>query len=324
MPSHRKRREQLYTQYAANLKLVKTAIPLEPDIDDTIVCPVCFRLFDRTALDSIQTLTLDHVPAEALGGRDSEGVLLCGDCNHKLGNKLDASAKVHLSTRDFIDNVPGASKDGYLSFGSHSESVAEFHYDDAGRLIIKRNPQRVNPISGRQEADYLQSLVDKSTVNITGLIRFNDAPPQFVNVAWLRYAYLIFFRQFGYLGILHNNFDLLRKQIQNPTENLLPNGWESALTGFTRLPPGIHAIQRPKDFQSFVVVFDVSTEIRTRRKAIILPNLDWPGLTIYDRLLSLSDSAQSINMEGVQIPPYPEFWTNLQSCSFGLFKIFSA
>jgi hypothetical protein len=312
---HRRRREQLYNQYAANLKLAKTVVSLEPDIDDTILCPLCFRLFDRAALEVPQALTLDHVPPQALGGQDSQAVLVCGNCNHNLGTKLDARAKVHLATKDFIENVPGSSVEGHFAFGSLPKAVAEFRYDDIGSLRISRDSKRVNPVIGKQEQDYLQSLVGQLNVNTTAQMQFADADPQLVSVAWLRYAYLIFFRWFGYMGIFHENFTRVREQILNPSENLLSMAWESFTAEFaTTLSPGVHAIQRPVNFQSFVVVFDVSTQLRTIRKVVILPRLNQPGLAIYDRLISLRNIPQRIDIKGTQVPQFPEYWTDLQAC----------
>src|SRR6266545_5906025 len=94
----KQRPDRLYNQYAANLKLVKSRVSIEPDIDDTIICPVCFRLFERTDLENAQAITLDHIPPKSLGGQGSQVVLTCGNCNSRSGNTVDAHAEILLST----------------------------------------------------------------------------------------------------------------------------------------------------------------------------------------------------------------------------------
>jgi hypothetical protein len=320
--NRKKRREQLYNEYAANLKLVKPRVTIEPDIDDTIICPICFRIHTRADLEIPQAITLDHIPPKALGGRDSQGVLTCGNCNSKSGDKVDAHAKIHLSTMDFVAGIPGASKDGQFALGSIPSSDAEFHYDDKGRLNIRRNPKRMNLALGRQESDFLQSMVGEENMNTPAQMKFTGANLQLVSVAWLRYAYLSFFRCFGYLGVLHETFNEVRRQILHPNEAILPNTWELNPAPFINFPEGMHAIQSPVALQSYIVIFDVATSLRVRRKAVVLPKLGKLAQYFYEEWEPLWIESAGGSLAGEEVPQMPEYWTNLYLCARGLFQSF--
>jgi hypothetical protein len=141
------RRRELFDLYASNLTIIKESsiIQILPDVPDTILCPICWQMFERTHLDDPQTLTLDHVPPESLGGKDADGVLLCGNCNHSLGSKVDRPLKQTMQAADFAAGSPGSSVNARLSLGKMSGIDVEIRNSEEGALKILIDGRRVNP-----------------------------------------------------------------------------------------------------------------------------------------------------------------------------------
>ncbi len=71
---------------------------LQPSLEGSIYCPLCFRLLDRAAL-AADEVTEEHIIQRAIGGR--RVTLSCGKCNHTLGARVDS----HLVARIKIERA---------------------------------------------------------------------------------------------------------------------------------------------------------------------------------------------------------------------------
>ena len=112
-------------------------------------CPICLRSFTRDAAEKGQTVTLEHVPPETLGG--SVKCLTCKPCNNSAGRKLDRAAermnraimdlKAGLG-RKVVVNACGSQETGYLSMDGGLDPEAIRRLPGGGP-----RPRRVYPRS---------------------------------------------------------------------------------------------------------------------------------------------------------------------------------
>ena len=231
-----KLRERLFNLHSQNLSIVKkfSNINIQPDITDSFVCPLCFRIFSRAALDISQILTLEHVPPQVFGGKDSKGILLCGECNHNSGTKLDRQIQIKLETDDFLSAVPGAAVEGRYSIGPNPTFVATIRIPEQNIIQIDGDAKRSNPKEKDQEIEYITSL--DGSQELAGKFSFNAGNRHLADIGLLRIAYLMAFRTFGYGLIFHPNMFQVRNQIRDPQAEILPRSWVLTSIDFHQSP----------------------------------------------------------------------------------------
>jgi hypothetical protein len=138
------------------------------------------------------------VPPEAFGGTDAKGILLCGECNHKSGTKLDRQIQIKLETDDFLAGIPGAAVEGRYSIGPNPTFVATLRIPELNTIQIEGDGRRSNPREKEREIAYMDSLGE--IPDLSGSISFKAGKPHLANIGLLRIAYLLLFRMFGYGG----------------------------------------------------------------------------------------------------------------------------
>ncbi len=79
-PKTRRRLEALFDLYSSNASLYS-------ELNGVFVCPLCFRGFERSAIEK-KLLSVEHVVSSKLGGRIE--TLTCTKCNNNQGSSLDA------------------------------------------------------------------------------------------------------------------------------------------------------------------------------------------------------------------------------------------
>ena len=247
-------------------------------------CPLC--LVEYT-LDQIDLLSVDHVPAEALGG--SRMVLTCKACNSDSGHDV----QIHMIRRERTANVfsgelsePHAARISFLR-GAEAEPRASVN----GVVFTERSGPTTLTVSEANEPEDIASFRREMEAAVGSLdwrfrVRFDQ--DQFHNIAarvgWLREAYLVAFAVFGYTYILDPALETVKRQIDQPQTQIIerfklfdPKG-DPAARGF-------YLIQQPAAIQSFAVQFG--------RHWVFLP---WPGsdVDIYAALPGIGDGQEMV------------------------------
>ena len=275
------------------------------------------REFQRKDLNIPQRLTLDHVPAKALGGKDSDTVFICGECNHNRASKLDAAAKEATDLWALSSSIPGSSTEIKLALGDGLELPAEMSIDSQGHLVISRNPKQIDPGSrvAEQERNTIHTWLQRPDRRITAQIRLRTRPVQHASLAYLRYAYLIFFRWFGYAGIVLSNLAPVRDQLLNPDDKFLQGTWDLEHTELRQLPPGVYVIREPKEWRAFLVIYHLRIHGQRKQKSIILPGFGNESSDIGWKPISHTGSSSIVNLEVISLPKTLDlYWDNPEWC----------
>jgi hypothetical protein len=233
------------------------------------VCPVCVEGFVREAVIN-GTLTEEHVPPEALGGRGL--VLTCKTCNNTAGTQLDAHAHrqqtIDRATKGHPTNRPLKVKVRIRDVELH----ARYTFDGAqGSLSI---PREIN--SPQALAALAQGGVITQGTSVTLEHTGDRYSPLGANISWLRSGYLAAFALFGYKVVFDPAMQIVRTQI-------LKNETRHIVSHLTNIPPEVHAraqgpflafLESPPLERGLCVAFG--------RHGVLLPA---PGdMAFYDRL----------------------------------------
>ena len=198
-------------------------------------CPICLRSFTRDAAEKGQTVTLEHVPPETLGG--SVKCLTCKPCNNSAGRKLDRAAermnraimdrKAGLG-RKVVVNACGSQETGYLSMdgGLDPEAIRRLPGSSDAKQQREKSLQQQH---GQEIALWVEATRRPSSkwdVNKGFTISMPKEPPgNYVMVSWLRSAYLLVFSLLGPAGYQYAESEAIRpirEQIMKPDEELAP------------------------------------------------------------------------------------------------------
>jgi hypothetical protein len=305
---NRIRREQLFNKLVNNLQVLADSheIKVEPESPDAIVCPTCFVIFPREALDVPQALTIEHVPPDFAGGIRADTVLLCGKCNHTFGHQLDSQLQIMLDTNDFLEQIPGAAIEGKYAFGDVPQMVATIRVPDNNTMHIHPDPKRANPKHVEKQIEIFEHTTDPT--DLTGRFSFSLGKRHLADVALLRIAYLIAFRVLGYGYIFQRNLTPVREQIKNPTADILPKKWVLPSNLISGISPGIYRVTEPEYLRCLLVSFNLNSKLRTTNHVVLLPNVRQPGLGVY-QWLDDQKEAVKITFKATEILESPEYLT---------------
>ena len=291
-----------FDRYARNLNAVKAhpRVHLQPDLDDVVICPQCFKPITREEL-SIQNsqFSLEHVPPEALGG--SIRTFTCRDCNSWSGHYLDNYLLNSLYLRDFLQMKPGASVDALVTIGDEAHVTAELTYTSDGILQILADPTRSNP-SKLEKARRMMNVNPPPVINFRFKGKGRGTIPRRPEAALLRIAYLYAFSVFGYGFLINFGSQAVRSQFRKPEENILPSWGISQDDTLPNEALGINIITTPKELRSFMVVFDLNYAFDTVRYSVLIPGPTLPGTNIYHYLARRTDGQTAIEMKLAPIP----------------------
>jgi hypothetical protein len=134
----------------------------------------------------------------------------------------------------------------------------------------------------------------------SGIRMFSEQWERYSNIALLRIAYLWGFSIFGYSFIFTEAMQMIRKQIMNPKEQLLPS-FGILTSDFPNEILGISRITEPDKLKSFLVVFDLSNEQtkHSRRYGVLLPQPNDMSLSVYDVYKSLGQEETQVSFTTV-------------------------
>ena len=209
------RREEFYRRGAAALtRLYGREMPY--------ACPQCLDLFDRADLES-KNLTLEHVPPASIGG--SEICLTCRVCNNTAGSDYEFSLSEAAKLREMYAALRGQS----TYTGPVRVAVAGIETNATiviadGKVELAVYESRNNPGTFRQQlGSYGARASDRDDpvqLKVSGSVRA-DARSLFIS--HLRSAYLAAFSFFGYSYILDTKLDVVRQQLLNSKDVVVPN-----------------------------------------------------------------------------------------------------
>jgi hypothetical protein len=286
-----KKREQLFNLYSQNLAIVKQhpRIRLEPDLDDVCVCPICMKFFPREALSISEGfkdhLTLEDVPPVALGGKVR--TLTCKICNNSGGSQLESHLANKLNLEEAVEGLANASIDGLLHPTKETNLAATIHIQGKSGIHIQYHPNRSHPAHVNQ----FQTLVNSGSFGKFSLDSFSTYKELRPEIALLRIAYLLAYSTFGVGFLINFNLQLIRDQIQSPDRKILEH-WGISSIDYPDNVLGINIVTKPKELQSFLVIFELRTLIRATRHGVLLPGPTNPGLNIYKWLSNLPENQE--------------------------------
>jgi hypothetical protein len=305
---------RFFDAYSKNLEAVKQdpRIQIVPDESGIFLCPLCFKGFTRE--DIVQAdprklpVSIEHVPPKAVGGRAR--TITCRSCNNSSGHYLDSHLVHKLTMLDFVQRTPGASVDARIRLNDDIDlgGTIEFGKDEGVQIWLSK-----------ERSDPAQTKRLKETTNIKS-VHFTTSGksgkihnPRKADCNLLRIAYLWAFSVFGY-GFLVNDFlSYVRYQFENPLEEALPHLGISPMNEVPDEYLGVHILTKPRELQSFMIVFDVESALKRFRYGVLLPGPTAPGANIYQALQE-SPQEGSITFSSRHIPENEDFINDPELC----------
>jgi len=184
MPKKRaKRRLELFDVYATNAGFHFG------DFKGRFLCPICYRDFDRCAVQP-DTLAVDlaHVYPESMGGKLE--TLTCKDCNSRIGTKYDSQLAIQKRAHDALKVGATRPVNARIKFqGGHAgidltRAGDGFHF----HVVVKKTNPAVVPA-------LFEALAKKGS---EFQLSYKWGNPYRSDVAILHAAYLSLFRAYGY------------------------------------------------------------------------------------------------------------------------------
>jgi len=209
------------TRHKLFKKSVKSLQSISDLQEEYYVCPLCLRGFKEEAIKS-DILTFEHVPQKSIGGKKL--LLTCDKCNSEAGYKFESDLHKRERVKSFVHALVGKEEfEGRikLTLGGVKTNTKIKIKDGSVRFEI---PEMINnPKKREQQFNHLQKLVDEQITdykfNVEAVDRFSKNK---VKVSYLKSAYLAAFAALGYGYILRKELDIVRKQIQNPQKDIIP------------------------------------------------------------------------------------------------------
>ena len=299
------RREIFLRKYIKDVEQLNIAFP--EGYDDmgkgSFICPLCLRIFNVGQLGEQvnRYITIEHIPPENLGGKPI--ALTCKDCNSTCGHDLD----VYL--RNEVEHYERAyfnGSKGHFSKYRHGgvEVNAITNEDKDGTVNIRIEKKLNSPIVLDTFCESVKSSEDDLRIKGHLILGDHKRDTMKADVAMLKSSYLYAFNKFGYKYILSTKLDAIRKQIQNPNEDILPPYY--LLFNEEHIPNNI-----PDDIYIFtldgervlvvILTLKLSNSNFLHRIATVLPMPDQKDLELYNRLMDILASKGNIEVEYIGI-----------------------
>lgn len=187
--------------------------------DEKYLCPICGRVFSIKDIDN-NKLTLEHIPPKAIGSHLF--LLTCYFCNTVNSSLHDS----HLAKREKILNFfSSLYKNGNASKESCKITIGEKTYN---ALVKIKNYKIFAEFSEKHNSPELikifnnEKIITNETIKITSMNIYN---PDLSNLTELKIAFLYCFALMGYTYALHNNHEIVRRQLFNRKDRIISNFW---------------------------------------------------------------------------------------------------
>jgi hypothetical protein len=289
-------REWLFNLYAANLSIHR------PEYHDVFVCPLCEGVFDRSSLDDKENgPTVEHCIPGALRGKFL--TLTCKQCNNTGGTNLDAHLVRRLEADDFLSGLGESLMDANLTIEGHRVRGSVL-IRGGGKPSIETHVihKATNPAKLKAANEVLAS----GKVGVEGTFSFNlRYNPRRARVALMRSAFLLMFRQFGYEYVLYASADVVRRQVLQYQEKIIPD------VAVLRVPDDLKVVNvpmiatAPPELRCFFVPIKMASRSRTRVFGVALPGFDDEAAQLYDRMVARSkvSDRETMNFTAMKFHP---------------------
>lgn len=228
----------------------------EPVDGPVYVCPLCWAIFDESALNPPPSLTLEDVPPKGVGGRPL--VLTCATCNNTAGTKVDADAVEHQRALQAIRGEGGSVP---IRLDGGVNANLEIDADGSRRIFV--DPDRSNPTVLAALFERLDLVATDSGEGASPADAFlfeatvtRKHDPDDVKVSLLRAAYLVVFAVYGYRLVLTPAFRPLRRLLRDLDLGAIPVAPVLASPGAEQ---GLWGATHPDLGSVLLVVFGDST-----------------------------------------------------------------
>lgn len=207
-------RKNFFEKFSKQLHLLKDEgiIDIELKYDRTYICPICLEQFsvaDITSDDTKNFLTEEDAPPDKLGG--SRIALTCKRCNSTAGHEIDTHLINRIRLLDNSKYYKGSKHEGFVDYNGQRIQT-EITSDGNGTLQLLHRFKNNNPTT-------LEKFIKKIKNSVGDLLNLkqkelkNDSEK--VNKALLKTSYVLTFSKFGYIFLLDNFYDVIRKEISD-------------------------------------------------------------------------------------------------------------
>ncbi|HVS39373.1 MAG TPA: HNH endonuclease, partial [Gemmataceae bacterium] len=197
------RRRKLFDLFSKNLAAAKRQWPQLPAVSDHFLCPLCRQIFDRSALNPPERVSIEHTIPSALGGTYKTATLVCTACNNKAGSTLDCHITNRLQAEEFFQGISGRPRRSTIKMGEFKVRADWLlRHAERQETELRIDGKNSNPadVEGLKNEMKKALLNPGTTFNLGCEMRFSMWK---THVALLRMAYLLAFRAFGYAYALH-------------------------------------------------------------------------------------------------------------------------
>jgi len=258
-------------------------------------CPICGVGYPESSAIAGADLTLEDVPPKSVGGKPI--LLTCRQCNSSAGHKIDVCTASKRKFEEFGRVVCGH-ENGTIPFVTLS--MADFSI--ATSICTERSfdvmplPNANPPATIEKYKEYLGNLAAN---NVNGfefkLSMTQKYDHRFYKLSQLKSAFLLMFAWLGYRFAFDPRLEVVRRQIQEPENNIL--GTRFWIEGNESMPLNkVMFLRNP--LPMFLVSFDGFS--------ILLPTLN-PTDDIYSTLPSLWGKGQRVTLEAqVLLSSWPD------------------
>lgn len=196
---------------------------LSGNTDEIYICPLCKTGYEESALHA-RDLTLEHVPPQSVGGKII--CLTCRTCNTAAGMKFDSAFPEHKKFQSmekaFVAKNGTFSGRGRAHLGTSSVN-ADINIDN-GQVTVRVLQELNKPEEFREHVQLWSTQQKTGSPKLSFRI---ETPFRFswntLQIAYVKSAYLAAFAQIGYSYALHENMDMVRRQIEDPSSMILPS-----------------------------------------------------------------------------------------------------
>lgn len=187
-------------------------------------CPICCNIFTRADLENGK-LTLEHVPPKSQGGKGI--ALTCSSCNNTSGYSIDAEVANReevLKASALLTQKGSYDGDIALTFGDGDSKPLNFRLNvENGHVNFYLQQKHNHPNAQDLVLNFFEGH-NKQLQGVTSSIKFSTRrryKARLANIGYLKSAFLVCFAAFGYTYAFDKNLEIVRRQIINPTDDIL-------------------------------------------------------------------------------------------------------
>lgn len=189
-------------------------------VQNVFICPICLKVIDLNEVSENELnniVSLEDVPPKSMGGTPI--LITCKSCNNTCGHNMDVFLLNELKYREDIKSFGNKGKRAKLTSGEYDvNAIVKLKEDKTLVLEVKKenDPKKIK--------SYFETIQSECDWKLNAHIILSDVKRNqaAANIALLKSAYLLAFQKLGYRYILTTKLDVVRNQIQNPEESLIP------------------------------------------------------------------------------------------------------